>query len=285
MSSYGEAKKRDMMRSILPSTRRKGARDDLAHIRRNNRHHINQHLAEFRGPSSGAIEHYEYGDYDLNHYPDGEIKWAVWERRAADKVAPIIRWAQQITKDLPQKERMDYMRSILPDTTIGRHALQHIESAPGMEDPDDHRYYWRRSLSERLYGEEKWVRDAMAAEFAQRLQNVIERGLVKRFNESGAAHASQRQVVKENFEDRTWLERTYGERSYWDPKRKERYIWVYVRRPLLGMHDIDDFLKEFVPFEMIEHPVSGRIIRSPSRVWGIRRKFEVLDEILKELGV
>jgi hypothetical protein len=189
MSSYGEAKKRDMMRSILPSTRRKGARDDLAHIRRNNRHHINQHLAEFRGPSSGAIEHYEYGDYDLNHYPDGEIKWAVWERRAADKVAPIIRWAQQITKDLPQKE------------------------------------------------------------------------------------------------DRTWLERTYGERSYWDPKRKERYIWVYVRRPLLGMHDIDDFLKEFVPFEMIEHPVSGRIIRSPSRVWGIRRKFEVLDEILKELGV
>jgi len=71
----------------------------------------------------------------------------VWDRRAADKTAPLVRWALHHVRHDPQlrdadlAERLDHFRQLVPDNTIGRHALSHIawplerlDAAP--RDPD-----------------------------------------------------------------------------------------------------------------------------------------------------
>lgn len=57
----------------------------------------------------------------------------VWERRAADKVGPLIRWAERVIAQSPElrrltpAERLDHFRRVLPDDLIGRHAVSHLE--------------------------------------------------------------------------------------------------------------------------------------------------------------
>jgi hypothetical protein len=62
----------------------------------------------------------------------GAIEEMVWDRRSADKVAPLVRWALHHVRhdarlrDAESAERLDHFRQLLPDNTIGRHALSHI---------------------------------------------------------------------------------------------------------------------------------------------------------------
>lgn len=120
MPIYGDEKKLQMARSILPSKARGAARWRKAEIKRNNRRAINQklHLA--------ARDHEFVEEEDLTEFPDAELISAMWDRRGRDKLNHFERWAVEITADLPKEDRLGYMRSILPKNLIGDHALLHL---------------------------------------------------------------------------------------------------------------------------------------------------------------
>ncbi|MCW2929589.1 MAG: hypothetical protein JWM19_551 [Actinomycetia bacterium] len=65
------------------------------------------------------------------HVPD--ITEMVWQRRSPDKVAPLIRWARATIAASPAlrsasvEEQVAHFARLLPDTTIGRHAVMHIQ--------------------------------------------------------------------------------------------------------------------------------------------------------------
>jgi len=118
---YGDAKARQMARSILPSTRRKSARDNLRAIKQRNRSRTRLELRLLN-------EDYEPRDgVDLTYYPMGEIRYEVRERREADKIKHFMSWAVKVTEDIPEPDgRLAKMRTILPDGLIGEHALDHL---------------------------------------------------------------------------------------------------------------------------------------------------------------
>src|SRR5689334_2002640 len=101
---YGKDKVRDMARSLLPSTRRKSARDTRSQLHREARRTARLELARLeRQPE--AFE-------DLPG-PDGgrdpEIGFMVKSRRWADKVNPFIRWATATTRELPRESRLSHI--------------------------------------------------------------------------------------------------------------------------------------------------------------------------------
>ena len=108
----------DMVRSVLPSTARHGVRATRRLIHRRARRIVKVRL--------GA------GDHDVVVDIRRALDELVWDRRAADKVAPLIRWAlhhvrtDPALRDASTAERLDHFRHLLPDTTIGRHALSHL---------------------------------------------------------------------------------------------------------------------------------------------------------------
>jgi hypothetical protein len=129
MRNHNE-KIRDMARSVLPSSARKGARDNKAIIKHKNRHKVRQALREWRH----EIDPYDYEgfadhDYIYGYAGDQNIKMAVNDRRGADKLS-VVHWAERLcaTKlaDLCEEERLEYFRKVMPDNLIGRHALGHI---------------------------------------------------------------------------------------------------------------------------------------------------------------
>ena len=83
-------KARDMARSVLPSTARKGARDTRADIRGRERVRERQMLHHLRG-------YVDPDDFEgvLGEELHREIGEMVWHRRSADKVAPLMRWAER----------------------------------------------------------------------------------------------------------------------------------------------------------------------------------------------
>lgn len=83
-----DEKTRDMARSVLPSTRRRGARQDRALAHKAERSRLRSALQDLAG-------HDDPDDYEgeLTWEARRQIAWMVEDRRAADKVAPLLRWA------------------------------------------------------------------------------------------------------------------------------------------------------------------------------------------------
>jgi hypothetical protein len=108
----------DVIRSVLPSTARRDARRTRQLIHRAARRKVNVALRA--------------GDVDAFVNIRGPIEEMVWDRRAGDKVGPLVRWALHQVRHDPRlrdagfDERIDHFRKLLPDSTIGRHALSHI---------------------------------------------------------------------------------------------------------------------------------------------------------------
>lgn len=127
MPTYGAAKKRDMARSILPSTKKNG-QDDRRRVHKRARTHE-------RGLMGCAWDD-DDADFDtVEHTRARETRNLVEERRFKDKAGPFARWAERVTKDLPQENRLSYLRSLVPDTLIGEHAVSHVEWKDHFEDP------------------------------------------------------------------------------------------------------------------------------------------------------
>jgi hypothetical protein len=146
MPTYGTAKKRDMARSILPSTKRNG-QEDRRRVHKSARTH-ERALMGFAEP--------EWWDEEVDDImpPDfagverkraHDIKDMVDLRRHKDKVGPFSRWAERVTKNIPHVNRLSYLRSLVPDTLIGEHAVSHVEWKDHFRDPaksaNNHRHY------------------------------------------------------------------------------------------------------------------------------------------------
>jgi len=116
-----------MVESALPSKARRAARLTRRHI---------HHQARSRTRVSVAAIRRVGDDMDDRGFVEkAAIAEMVADRRYADKLAPIERWAVRLVAKRPGlaratlKEQLSYFRRLLPDNTVGRHALGHIEFA------------------------------------------------------------------------------------------------------------------------------------------------------------
>ena len=141
---HGPEKRREIGRSVLPSTRRKGARDDLAALRRSNRRAVRQDLRAIATPRrrDGLVEALDNLAADLRRYPNADIRYTVSYRRGGDKLGALFRWAHATTRRLPVEERLDAVRRLFDDNLIGRHAISHLEWDDHFRVPSDHEPRW-----------------------------------------------------------------------------------------------------------------------------------------------
>ena len=124
---YGEEKRRQMARSILPSTRDKGSRDDLRLIARAHRSRSRAALRTLRFGCDDELEdQLDIALADAAAVRRRDIKETVFERRLGDKLGPVMRWAPKAVAHLDRCDRMPTLRSWLPDDLAGRHACSHL---------------------------------------------------------------------------------------------------------------------------------------------------------------
>jgi hypothetical protein len=118
-------KRRDMARSVLPSTHRRHSAVVLDRIRRHHRRTVRQQLGRLNGPlDPGVVDAFDLGDDE--RFPNHLIHERVLERRSYDKVAPLIRWAVASTRTIRREDRLSHMAALLPANVIGHHALSHL---------------------------------------------------------------------------------------------------------------------------------------------------------------
>lgn len=164
-----DQKTRDMARSILPSTARHASRSRKQGSARRAR-------ARHRALIGRLMEHLhdlDVFDEALDRYELDDIGWdgLVEDRRSADKVAPLIRWAEVRIERTPHLRDGDYwtrrnhFAGLLGDTVIGRHALQHLDHLFGQENPWAHWSYPGRPTWEEV---RQARREAARAEYRER---------------------------------------------------------------------------------------------------------------------
>lgn len=146
MPTYGTAKKRDMARSILPSTKRNG-QEDRRRVHKSARTHERALMGfaedEWRDEEADDLTPPDFAGVERKRVHD--TKNMVDMRRYKDKVGPFSRWAERVTQDIPQENRLSYLRSLVPDTLIGEHAVSHVRRNEHFRDPaesaNNHRHY------------------------------------------------------------------------------------------------------------------------------------------------
>jgi hypothetical protein len=153
-------KARDIARGVLPSTARKGARDNKRnfhagqrHAQRQANHAIERHLStvsdhgtivhdpdlfdEFEDPM--IFDGYTAATTKPVGY-DGHMKYVVSRRRDADKLGPLIHWAEATERQKmvgwDDADKIAYFKAILPDSLQGRHALGHVKQALDLDDDE-----------------------------------------------------------------------------------------------------------------------------------------------------
>lgn len=240
--TYGKSKERDMVRSILPSTRRKSARDLKRAHNKANRHAVKQTLHHNR--DALACENrdldleYEFFNHDAVYadmadadgWYDRRIKEMMWDRRLGDKVAPIIRWAEAQVEDVRPEDRLSWLQARMPDNLAVRHAISHIKYSDSFPEENPYEYGWRQ------YGmtdeEREWVRAASYAQAYEDLYRIC-CGPLGRFNYC---------LPKFAYRD------VYGGRELnlkgweldWDGEHRKTYRFHIER--LQGVHHIEEFL-------------------------------------------
>src|SRR5580693_692413 len=210
-----DEKVKDISRSVLPSTGRKGARDTRRII------HKRQRTREL----TGLTDYRRTADPD-NETPDfrgkaaPEITYMVRRRRASDKIGPLVRWAQatiaadQRLRSASRPEQVAYFARLMPATLIGEHAVKHIEWE----------LEWRdRRASYSSGTRAAAARSARAAATERQVHEILAAGL----------HGTL------NLELRHEAERQVG----WPPARQPM-----PRRPLLGAHDAKAFADEMATY-------------------------------------
>jgi hypothetical protein len=206
-----DEKIKDMGRSVLPSKGRKGARDDRRLIHKRQRTRERVAMTEYRGAAdrdSVAV--------DLRGAVGREITEMVWHRRYLDKVGPLTRWATATVEADPElraaavEEQVAYFRRLMPDTTIGRHAVSHIESA----------LEWRARRSP--VGTSAGMAPGRSPEIAE-IERLVRQVLADGLHGTLNAH----------------LRRLAAGQTKWD-----RVTGPVPHRMLLGDHDVEAFVAE-----------------------------------------
>jgi hypothetical protein len=205
-----DEKIKDMSRSVLPSTGREAARAARRAIHGRQRARELAAVTAYRRDSDPECV---TPDVRGTHGPD--ITQMVWHRRAADKVGPLIRWAEAtiaadpVLRTASREDQVAYFARILPDTTIGRHAVQHIEQALERRRRREQRNASRRAGS---------GRDPRVAATERHARVILESGLHAMLN------AELRQLA--------------------DYQEVRRRAVPWPHRPLLGSHDVEAFAAE-----------------------------------------
>lgn len=116
---YGKEKARDMGRSILPSKAKKWAKKKRQRISKRTRRAVNQDLWT------------EGGWEDVEEVRKVKTMYMVGDRREADKVNPLLRWAPKVVADISEIDaRRATIKKILPKGVIGEHAFGHLKYRP-----------------------------------------------------------------------------------------------------------------------------------------------------------
>ena len=189
MRNHAE-KQRDMARSVLPSTARMGARFARRHSHKTARQSIRGTLdkvlaAEHPDDIEAPLDRYRI---DQGRTASGYFdEWLLGARRSADKVGPLVRWADAIIERTPDLRDGDYwvrrnhFKAILPDTLQGRHALSHLEDLFGhrgdshwdFADLDTRRAEGRRVAAEAFHARRSKLDAVLSGAGARRLNDRI----------------------------------------------------------------------------------------------------------------
>lgn len=161
-------KARDIARGVLPSTARKGARDNKRnfhathrHSQRQVNHAILRHCTDVDDDGNLYTDPDLFDDFeDLDTF-DGyhaattkpSIGWdgmneIVSNRRGADKLGPLISWATATEKNKmvgwDVADKIAYFKAVLPDSLQGRHALGHVKIALRLDNDEYSRFLYNR---------------------------------------------------------------------------------------------------------------------------------------------
>lgn len=217
MRNHGE-KIRDMSRSVLPSTGRKAAKKDRKIVHGRHRARELAAVTAYRGDPEGVTP-------DVRGTYGPEIRQLVVRRRARDKVGSLIRWAEAtiaadpVLRSATRAEQVAYFAGLLPDTTIGRHAVQHIDWA----------LEWRERRT-RYQASRPTAPGPHAAEMERGLRLILEVGLHATLN-AGLRQLADSQIVH--------------------PR-----IRSMPRRLLLGSHDVEPFTREMARWPAVRDLVA-----------------------------
>lgn len=216
-----DQKIKDISRSVLPSTGRKSARHNRRII------HQRQRALEL----AAAIAYRRDSDPDSvtpdlrgTYAPD--IRYLVCHRRSQDKVGPLIRWAEATIaadpalRSAPRAHQVAYFARLMPDTTIGRHAVQHIEQA----------LEWRAGRA-RFAASRATAPGPHVAGLERQLREILEGGLHATLN--------------------TALRRLHGQQEI-RPRATPM-----PRRLLLGSHDIEAFTAKMARWPAVRDLVAA----------------------------
>lgn len=233
---YNEEKAREMGRSILPSTQRRGRTKQSKQSRRTRRtarHSLN--LMEWS--EDGWLDDQQALTDDKEHRV--EVRYIVRSQRELDKVAPVQRWAVAITADMRLLDRRAFVAKQLPQNLIGWHAMTHIESLDEF-DTEINRLVYRERFSNEWKARAKLHRLWSYYELYSLLERVIAEGRRKALNS----------VIYGNWQPRVWYT---TELHYLDGARfpSLNYKIVMVRhedlvppRTLQGRDDINAFMAD-----------------------------------------
>ena len=230
MRNHNE-KARDMARSVLPSTARKTARLTRASIHGRERARLRSALHDLRGHGDP-----DDLDGDLTWIARRDIEEMVDDRRGADKVGPLLTWAERLVERNPAlaaaspEDREVYFRKILPPGLIGNHAISHLRWVL-----DDRRRTWNRlrgNGASALRPDVNLVAEIVAAgrhgDLNRRIRSAIAPVVVKR------VRLPAERVVDDDHPAPGLLVP-----ARWVKERRRRHV-----RFLAGAHDIDAFVKD-----------------------------------------
>ncbi|MDT3440789.1 MULTISPECIES: hypothetical protein [unclassified Pseudofrankia] len=218
MRNHGE-KTKDMAESVLPSTARRSARQERRRIHQRQRARERNLMVVVRGNA----EH-DDGNADFREViRRRDITQMVWDRRGADKIGSLVRWAgsrvdrDDSLREASVDEQVQYFARLLPDNLIGRHAVQHIESELEHRARSGEWRERRATLADRLRRER--------AQLADDLRTILDAG----------RHRELNQALRAGY---LWEARggSVGARPH--------ALAAAVGRLVLGAHDVDDFVTD-----------------------------------------
>jgi hypothetical protein len=280
--TYGKSKERDMVRSILPSTARKGARENKRNVNQRHRSSVRQALRQHRDVLAEE-RFFDHDEFDVDSYDErfdfdapydkicnadheykSRIKYVMWDRREADKVAPIIRWAEAKVADVRPEDRLSWLQARMPDNLAVRHAVSHIKFSDAFPDQNPYEYYWR-SQYYKTPEERAWESAAKYAQVVVDLQRICE-GPLGRFNKF-IPKAVYRTTYYGGYNTRVnrtlqapWrlvVDKQPTDLKYWDGKQ----VWQLDIERLQGVHHIDEWLAFMAKHKFDTRDVVERAIR------------------------
>ena len=268
---YGGEKALQMSKSLLPCNRSKTARRNKQAIARKLRRKVKQELHKIK-------EEEDYLDselkFDFNYDARTERSWMVIVRRKVGNSNPFIRWAIAKTKDIPNGEKYDYIKSILPGSgsIIKEHAMSHLEYSEGFErNPLEFR---SRYLD---YAKKKPMTNE---DFASHLTDIVKDGYAHRLLNDSIKGVITFDSCLLGYLDEVTPFSKKAQTFFKESRKHEAKL-----RLLKGLHDVGDFLdvlnkankgEASITFSNCELELSEKLSKLPSdslKGYGIKHSY------------